>query len=78
MPFHFDACTQSCSPLINGLVDDALRNASMCIDDSLLQVGDVANRRLSATCLDYALSSLCWKTPTQTVAHCTQLIGTNF
>jgi len=27
MPLRRHACTQSCSPLINGLVDDALRNA---------------------------------------------------
>ena len=37
IPLRLHACTQRCSPLINGLVDDALQNASPCIDDSLLQ-----------------------------------------
>ena len=45
-PFAFMciACTQSCCPVIDGLVDDALQNASPRINDSLLQVADVSNR----------------------------------
>jgi len=41
MPIRFHACTQSCCPVINGIVDDALQNASPRISDSLLQVADV-------------------------------------
>ena len=51
MNLRLHACTQSCSPLINGLVDDALHNASPCIGDSLLQVTDVMNRHLLHTFL---------------------------
>jgi len=30
-PLRLHTCTQSCSPLINGLVDNALRNAPMTL-----------------------------------------------
>jgi len=39
---------KSCCPLINSLVDHALQNAFPRIDDSLLQVADVADRCLTA------------------------------
>jgi len=41
MPIRLHACTKSCCPVINGLVDDALQNAFPRISDSLLQVVDV-------------------------------------
>ena len=38
---------QSCMPLVNGLVDDALRNMVPSVNEPLLQLVTVANRFLS-------------------------------
>ena len=40
------ACTQSYSSLVNGFVDDALRDARPCANEALLQVVGVADERL--------------------------------
>ena len=35
-------CTQLCLPLVNGFVDDALRNTVPSVNEPLLQLVDVA------------------------------------
>jgi len=41
-----DACTQPCSPLVSGFVDDALQDARPRVNEALLQVAGVADGRL--------------------------------
>ena len=41
-----DACTQPCSPLVSGFVDDALQDARPRVNEALLQVVGVADWRL--------------------------------
>ena len=40
-------CTQPCLPLVNGFVNDALRNMVQSVNESLLQLVSVAFRFLS-------------------------------
>ena len=41
-------------PLVNGFVDDALRDAGPCVNEALLQVDCVTDRRLVQTLLHQA------------------------
>jgi len=44
--FCLHACSLPCCPLVNGFVDDALRDAGPCVNEALLQVDCVTDRRL--------------------------------
>ena len=48
-------CLHACAgPLVNGFVDDALRDAGPCVNEALLQVDCVTDRRLVQTLLHRA------------------------
>ena len=45
-------------PLVNGFVDDALRDAGPCVNEALLQVDCVTDRRLLQTLLHQAANAV--------------------
>ena len=65
MPFCLHARTQSCCPVINGLVDDALCNASPCINHLLQSCCPVINGLVddalcnASPCVNHLLQSCC-------------------